>query len=60
VGGPLQRFFTSGLPTAIEAPNATARSSEGRLTVVFDHVGYKELMEDTVVDEDLLRTVEPR
>ena len=30
---------------------------EGRLTVVFDQVGYKELLEETVVDEDLLRPV---
>jgi ATP-dependent DNA helicase RecQ len=33
---------------------------EGRLTVVFDQVGYKELLEDTVVEEDLLHAVKPR
>ncbi|GLY88263.1 DUF3553 domain-containing protein [Actinoallomurus iriomotensis] len=30
---------------------------DGRLTVVFDDVGYKELLEDTVAGEGLLRPV---
>jgi ATP-dependent DNA helicase RecQ len=30
---------------------------QGHLTVVFDEVGYKELLEETVVDEGLLNTV---
>ncbi|GLY79578.1 hypothetical protein [Actinoallomurus iriomotensis] len=43
--------------TLVADRDALLGYKDGRLTVVFDDVGYKELLEDTVAGEGLLRPV---